>query len=126
MPETERLRLRRYADDGFGLWALELKETGEFAGDCGPAVREVEGRPEVEIGWHVKRTLWNRGLATEAATSCRDHCFGTLGLERVISLVRPENQPSCRVAEKIGMTVEREIDWHGLPHFVYATRRSTG
>ncbi len=56
------------------------------------------------------------------ATACRDHCLGTLGFERVISLVRPENVPSCRVAEKIGMTVEREIDWHDLRHRVYATR----
>ncbi len=47
--------------------------------------------------------------------------MGTLGLERVISLVRPENVASCRVAEKIGMAVEKEIDWHDLRHRVYAT-----
>jgi ribosomal-protein-alanine N-acetyltransferase len=117
--------MRRYVVDGFGLWAMDMKETGDFVGDCGPAVREVDGEREVEIGWHVDRTLWNRGLATEAGTACRDHCFGALGLERVISLVRPENIPSRRVAEKIGMLVERDVDWHGYRHLVYAAWRST-
>ena len=112
--------LHRYEMDGFGLWAMELKETGEFVGSCGPAVREVQGEREVEIGWHVHRAWWNRGLATEAAVASRDHCFGALGLNRVISLIRPENVPSRRVADKIGMVIEREIDWHGYRHFVYA------
>jgi ribosomal-protein-alanine N-acetyltransferase len=74
----------------------------------------------------VNRALWNRGLATEAAAACRDHCFSSLGLERVISLIRPENLPSRRVAEKIGMAIEREVDWHGYGHFVYAAWRPTG
>ena len=117
--------MRRYDVDGFGLWAMELKETGSFVGDCGPAVREVEGQREVEIGWHLNRALWNRGFATEAATACRDHCFDALGLNRVISLVRPENLPSRRVAEKIGMEIERDVDWHGYRHLVYAARRPT-
>ncbi|MGH2576596.1 MAG: GNAT family N-acetyltransferase [Actinomycetota bacterium] len=116
---------RRYVVDGFGLWAMEMKETGDFVGDCGPAVREVDGEREVEIGWHVDRALWNRGLATEAGAACRDHCFGALGLERVISLVRPENLPSRRVAEKIGMVIEREVDWHGYRHLVYTAWRPT-
>jgi len=73
----------------------------------------------------VNRALWNRGLATEAAMACRDHCFD-LGLDRVISLIRPENLPSRRVAEKIGMIIEREVDWHGYRHLVYAAGRPTG
>jgi RimJ/RimL family protein N-acetyltransferase len=117
--------LRRYVVDGFGLWAMDMKEAGVFVGDWGPAVREVDGEREVEIGWHVDRALWNRGLATEAGTVCRDHCFCALGLERVISLVRPENIPSRRVAEKIGMIVERDVDWHGYRHLVYAAWRPT-
>jgi len=117
--------MRRYAVDGFGLWAMEMKEAGGFVGNCGPAVREVAGKREVEIGWHVDRALWNRGLATEAGAACRDHCFDALGLYRVISLIRPENLPSRRVAENIGMIVEREVEWHGYRHLVYAARRAT-
>jgi len=118
--------VKRYEMDGFGLWAMEMKETGDFVGDCGPAVREVERQREIEIGWHVHRALWNRGLATEAAAACRDHCFGALGLKRVISLIRPENLPSRRVAEKIGMVIEREVDWHRYRHLVYTAWRPTG
>lgn len=47
--------INRYQSDGFGLWAVELKTTGELVGDCGPAVREVLGVREIELGWHVNR-----------------------------------------------------------------------
>lgn len=115
-----------YAARGFGLWAMELRETGELAGDCGLIPQIVEGAPEVEIGWHVRRDLWNRGLATEAAGAVRDYAFGRLGLVRLISLIRPENGASRRVAEKIGMTVEKEVA-HGSTgwrHLVYASHAS--
>ncbi len=117
--------IRRYAEDGTGLWAMELTSTGEFAGNCGPAVRAVEGVPEVELRWHVKRALWGRGLAPEAAAACRDWAFEHLGTDRVISLIRTENVPSRRVAEKIGMTIDREVAYGsmGWPHLVYMIRR---
>lgn len=90
--------------------------------------RIVEGREEVELGWHVKRSHWGRGIAPEAAAACRDHAFGALGLERLISLIRPENIPSRRVAEKIGMTVDGEVAYGsmGWPHLVYAIHREPG
>src|SRR5439155_5805208 len=104
----------RYARDGFGLWAIELKETGRLVGDCGPAIREVEGTPEVEMGWHVNGNQWGRGLATEAAAASRDWVFEWLGLPRVISLIQSRNVPSRRVAEKIGMSVEREVPYGSM------------
>ena len=117
--------IRRYREDGSGLWAMELKETGAFAGNCGPAVRVVAGVPQIELGWHVARQLWGQGLAPEAAAACRDWAFEHLDAERVIALVRPENVPSRRVAEKIGMAVEDEVlygQMSGL-HLVYAVHR---
>lgn len=115
--------LERYDEDGFGLWAMVLKKTGEFVGNCGPVKRLVDQREEVELGWHVKKTYWRQGLACEAAAACRDYCFSELGLRRLIALVRPENIPSKGVAEKIGMSVEKRIEWGslGLPHLVYVT-----
>jgi RimJ/RimL family protein N-acetyltransferase len=118
--------LERYAQDGFGLFAVVSKETAEFLGDCGPVRRLVDGRDEVEIGWQVKRSRWRQGIASEAGAACRDLAFGPLGLDRVISLIRPENVPSRGVAEKIGMTIEKEIDYKGYQHYVYAQQRSTG
>jgi ribosomal-protein-alanine N-acetyltransferase len=115
--------LRRYADDGHGLWAMILKATGELIGDCGLTVQDVDGSNEIEIGYHVRRDLWGQGLATEAARACRDYGFARLPVERLISLIRPENLSSRRVAEKNGMTIWKEVTRQNLPHLVYAIRR---
>ena len=112
--------LERYERDGYGHWAAELLEDGRLAGSCGLIVQEVDGVREMEAGWMFDRALWNRGLATEAGGACRDLAFGALGRTRLISLVRPENVPSCRVAEKLGMTVEKETMHANLRHRVYA------
>lgn len=115
--------LQRYLKHGHGLWAMVLKASGQMIGDCGLTVQEVDGVDEVEIGYHVRRDLWGQGLATEAARACRDFGLARLPVERVISLIRPKNLPSRRVAEKNGMTVWKEIVWRGLPHLVYVIRR---
>jgi RimJ/RimL family protein N-acetyltransferase len=114
---------RRYTEFGHGLWAMILKSSEGVIGDCGITAQDVDGAREVEIGYHVRRDLWGRGLASEAARACRDWGFAHLEVERIISLIRPENLPSRRVAEKNGMTVWKEVVWRGLPHLVYAIRR---
>ena len=115
-------QMSRYAS-GTGLLAMALKETGELIGDCGPTWQEVDGVAEVEIGYHVHRAQQGRGYATEAAQAARDYAFATLGCESAISLIRPENLPSRRVAEKNGMTLERVVFWRGYDHCVYRVRR---
>jgi ribosomal-protein-alanine N-acetyltransferase len=115
-----RRNLERYERDGYGLWAVELLEDGRFAGSCGLTIQQVDGVAELEVGWMFDRALWNRGLATEADRACRDRAFATMGRTRLISLVRPENVPSCRVAEKLGMTVEKETMHAHLRHLVCA------
>ncbi|MGC2639540.1 MAG: GNAT family N-acetyltransferase [Acidobacteriaceae bacterium] len=112
----------RYAS-GTGLLAMILKETGELIGDCGPVWQEVEGVQELEIGYHVRRDQQRRGLATEAARAVRDCAFATFDVDHVISLIRPENLASRRVAEKNGMTLERVVFWHGYDHCVYRLGR---
>ena len=115
--------LERYASDGFGLWAIESKDTGEFLGNCGPVRRLVDGEREVEVGWHVKRSHWRRGIATEAARACCAYAFEELGLDRLISLIRVVNVPSRGVAENLGMTIEKEILYAGTPHHVFVLTR---
>jgi [ribosomal protein S5]-alanine N-acetyltransferase len=114
-----------YAANGFGLWLATMKETGEFAGQCGLMLQDVDGVVEPEIGYLFLRRLWGRGLATEAASACRDHAFGALGFDRVISLPDPANLASRRVAEKVGMTLEQEvwIERWGKAACVYAIER---
>jgi ribosomal-protein-alanine N-acetyltransferase len=115
-----RRNLERYEGDGHGQWAAELLEDGRLAGSCGLTVQRVEGVDELEAGWMFDRALWNRGLATEGGRASRDLAFGPMGRTRLISLVRPENGASCRVAEKLGMTVEAETMHAELLHRVYA------
>jgi len=116
--------MARYQRDGHSLWAMLLKDTGELIGDCGCAVQEVEGRNEIEVGYHVRRDLWGNGYATEAARACMEYAFAKIGAERVISMIRPENVQSRRVAEKNGLVCEKIVFWHGYDHCIYA--RSKG
>jgi RimJ/RimL family protein N-acetyltransferase len=112
--------LERYEREGAGHWAAELLENGRLAGSCGLIVQPVDGVAELEAGGMLHRALWNQGLATEAGAACRDLAFGAMGRTRLISLVRPENLASCRVAEKLGMTVEQDTMHAELLHHVYA------
>jgi RimJ/RimL family protein N-acetyltransferase len=106
---------------GFGLWAVVHKEDARLIGYCGLSrFDDVDGAPEVEIGYRLSREYWGRGLATEAARAVRDYAFSRLGLKRLISMIERENTASIRVAEKIGMTCEKEIrKWDRLV-LVYA------
>ena len=114
---------RSYADRGYGLWALVLRATHEVVGDCGMVDQQVDGVSETEIGFHIRRDLWRHGLATEAATACRDYGFKALNRHRLISLVHPQNTASRRVAEKIGMTLQREVVWKNKRSCIYAIER---
>jgi ribosomal-protein-alanine N-acetyltransferase len=115
---------RRYADDGVGLWAMVLQATHEMVGDCGIIRQQVGDEHLYEIGYHLRRDYWGQGYATEAAIACREWGFTNLKVDRLISLIRPENVPSRRVAERNGMTIWKEVDWRGLRHCVYAVQRS--
>jgi RimJ/RimL family protein N-acetyltransferase len=113
----------RYANDGYGLWAMILNSTGELIGDCGLVRQIVDGTDEMEIGYHVRRDQWGQGYASEAARACRDYGFANLKVDKLISLIRPENIASRRVAEKSGMTIWKEVTRVSLLHYVYAIRR---
>ncbi|MEV0195342.1 GNAT family N-acetyltransferase [Nonomuraea sp. NPDC050691] len=112
---------RSYAEYGHGLWALTVRETGEFAGNCGLTRQQVEGETFTEVGYLVPPALQGRGYATEAALACRDHARDVLTVDRLISIIHPDNVPSQRVAAKLGLTLERTAMYHGLPRDIYAT-----
>jgi RimJ/RimL family protein N-acetyltransferase len=115
--------LLRYAEHGHGLFAVMMKGCDDVIGDCGVILQIVEGEPQLEVGYHFRRDHWGHGYATEAARACMGLAFDTLGAEKVISLIRPENVPSRRVAERNGMQLEREVMHYNLLHLVYAIRR---
>ncbi|MGZ5039614.1 MAG: GNAT family N-acetyltransferase [Usitatibacter sp.] len=106
---------------GFGMWALEIRETGEIAGRAG--FIEPPGWPGFELGWLLGKPYWGKGYATEAARAALRHGFDAMGRERIVSFIRPGNAPSIRVAERLGETLTGEIELLGAKSLVYEIRR---
>jgi len=91
-----------YARHGYGLWIVETHD-GEFVGDCGLTWQHVNGRAELEVGYHVRRDVQGRGYASEAALACRDFARDVLGVTLLVAIIHPGNVASRRVAERMGM-----------------------
>jgi len=111
--------LQRYRDKEYGLHALLDKNTGEFIGQCGLLSQEVDGRPELEVGYHLFPEYWGKGYATEAATFFRDFAFNNSLSNSIISIIHTENLPSQKVAGRNGMSREKETLWKNLKVFIF-------
>jgi RimJ/RimL family protein N-acetyltransferase len=107
-------------DDPVGMYAVVVRATGEVAGWVGFVRRELDWGPEIELGWLLRRTFHGRGYATEAARALRPLVPG-----RVVSMIRVENEPSQNVARKLGMAVERELDYAGFATKVFVSAAPT-
>jgi RimJ/RimL family protein N-acetyltransferase len=94
-----------YRTYGFGLWAVETHE-GRFVGDCGLTMQDIEGELHLEVGYHVAADLRGDGFATEAAGAVRE-AAAQAGEPHLVAIIRPDNLPSQRVAQKIGLRLER-------------------
>ena len=101
---------------------MEAMECGAFLGYCGIRPQIVDGATETEIGWHVDKSRWNQGLATEAAGACVDLAFHRFDLSRLVALIDGANVASVRVAEKIGMRSEKESVVEDYPWIVYSVQ----
>jgi len=123
-----RRQLERYEEYGFGLWAVILKETGEFIGQCGVTLQPVEGELLPEVGYLFERAHWHHGYATEAARACRDYAFDALGFEAVYSVIRETNLASQGVAKRNGMEVCARFVKHyrgvDMPHLLFRVKRA--
>ncbi|HNE03559.1 MAG TPA: GNAT family N-acetyltransferase [Anaerolineales bacterium] len=91
-----------------GLWATIHKQTGKFIGRCGLLPWEIDGQSEVEVAYTIAVEYQGQGLGSEAANAILNHGFETLNLSRLICLIDPENIPSQKVAERMGMKFEKE------------------
>ena len=100
--------LDNYRAYGFGLWAVILKETGEFLGDCGITMQRIHGKLLPEIGYHIRRDMQRRGYASEAAARCMEYAFLERDLPRVYSYMKYTNVGSYSVALKNGMRFMEE------------------
>ena len=108
---------RNYVVHGFGLWVIETY-AGDFIGDCGLTMQEVEGEWLVEAGWHVRTPARCQGYAAEAAEAVRAAARDG-GVEHLIAIIRPDNVASQRVATRIGLALEREVHKNGGPALIF-------
>ena len=119
--------LREYSNQkGTGPWAVIEKPSLEVIGYCGLFfLPDVCGQPETEIGYRFTRQYWGHGYATEATRAVLDYALNNLGITRLIALIDPGNLASIRVAEKIGMILEKDVLLPGYTHpdYVYAIER---
>lgn len=103
-------------EDPIGMYALVERESGETVGFVGFVKRELDWGDEIELGWLIRRAHWGRGYATEAARALRPLVPG-----RIVSMIRVENEASANVARKLGMSIERELDYYGFRTHVWVS-----
>jgi RimJ/RimL family protein N-acetyltransferase len=124
----------RLADDGWGLWAVEVVGGAPFAGFVGLARPSFEPPwgPCVEVGWRLAAEHWGKGYAPEAGAACLRFAWEVVGLDEVVSFTTERNAKSRRVMEKLGLRHDpaRDFDhptvpadWDGRRHVLYAISR---
>jgi RimJ/RimL family protein N-acetyltransferase len=106
---------------GYGLWGVEERATGELVGRIG--LWNPEGWPGLEVGWTLRRASWGRGFATEGARVAVRYGFEVMRLPELISLIRPDNTRSIRVAERLGERFDGTVELLGSVAQVYRLRR---
>lgn len=124
-----RRALESYQQRGYGPWAIVEKSSGAVIGYCGLFLfPDVNGRPEIEIGYRLARRYWGRGYATEAVCAARDYAFNSLGLKRLIALIDPANVASIRVARKAGLCYETDamLPGYTYPDQLYSIQSPSG
>jgi [ribosomal protein S5]-alanine N-acetyltransferase len=99
--------LKSYEKNGFGLWAILIKQTNEPIGMCGLIKRDT--LEDVDIGYALLPRYWSKGYAAEAARATKNYAKNVVELKRLIAIVDPANQGSIRVIEKIGLRYEKMV-----------------
>lgn len=120
-------QLIRYKENGIGLYAVILKDSGEFIGQCGLTMQDYKEAKVMEIGYLFRKTFWHKGYATEAAIACREYAFNTLNVTELFSIIRDTNIASQKVAIRNGMVLIDEFVKHyrgvNMPHLVFSVKR---
>ncbi|MEP7269966.1 MAG: GNAT family N-acetyltransferase [Acidobacteriota bacterium] len=108
---------------GYGPWAVEERATGRLLGRLG--FFNPEGWPGFELGWVLRRSEWGRGFATEGATAALGYAFDELKRSKVISLIQPANEPSIKVALRLGYSLEGRGEVLGKEVLIYGINAGT-
>lgn len=116
---------QHYREHGFGIWAVILKTTGEFIGDCGLTLQNIDGEQLPEIGYHIHKRYWRRGLGSEAARAVRDWAFGNTAYDCLYSYMKYTNAASAATAMANGMKKVKEYpDEKNQISYAYAITRA--
>jgi Acetyltransferases, including N-acetylases of ribosomal proteins len=120
-------QFQRYKNDGFGVWAVILKENEILIGQCGLSMQPCEDGEVLEIGYIFQKEYWHKGYATEAAIACREYAFDELKADEVFSLIRDNNVASQNVAKRNGMSIQRKYVKHyycmDMPHYIFSVKK---
>ena len=119
-----RDRMTLFDKSGLGKFPIFLRDTEEFIGTCGLEPFELAGQPEVELGYRLCLKHWGRGYATEAASAILRHGFDTVGLQKTMAFVLPQNVASRRTLEKLGAVYLHDFVHADLAHRLYDLPRN--
>ncbi len=112
-----------YVERGFGRWAVVERASGTLIGDCGIGLLEVADVTEHDLGYIIHHPYWDHGYATEIAGVVKEYAITELGVPRLVANMPTDNIASRRVAEKIGMRLEKIFNNRrnrDLPTYLYA------
>jgi ribosomal-protein-alanine N-acetyltransferase len=103
---------------------LVEKQSGQPVGQAGILIQAVDGKQEAELAYKTHRPYWRHGYALEASRTCLRYAFDVLGRERVVSRIRPENVPSIRLTEKLGLKAGAKTVLAGFEHIIFSIEKS--
>lgn len=115
--------INSYQKNGFGLWAIILKESNTFIGDCGISLQNIDGQWLPEIGYHINKHYWQKGYAKEAALAVKEWAFKNTNYNALYSYMVSTNVASYKTAMSIGMKKIKEYLDDGVLHFVYQIKK---
>ena len=121
-------QLLRYQQDGFGLYAVILRQTHTFIGQCGLTLQDIPAGRVLEVGYLFGKAYWHNGYATEAATAWRDYAFNQLNAPALYAIIRQNNIPSQNVAKRLGLTPTDYFTKHyrgiDMPHIIFSAQNN--
>ena len=119
---------KRYAEYGFGLWAVVLKETNEMIGQCGLTIQSWREKEILEIGYLFQKAYWHKGYATEAVIACKEYAFTVLNASSVYSVIRDTNIAAQNVAVRNGMSIidkcTKNFRYIDMDFFLYSVEKT--
>jgi len=112
-------QIGNYDAGKYGMLSVIEKDTGAYVGQCGLLHQSIDGADELEIGYSLLSTMWGKGYATEAAVALKQWAFEQNIVQSLISIIHQENESSKRVAQRMGMTLDKTMNWKDLPVCIY-------